>query len=124
MVIGAMEAVLGKPFDILRLSGGGSKSDLWNHIQADIYGRTVERLRVSECTTLGATILGAAGCGVFSSVEEGVSQMVHPFDKIEPDPKNSDIYGEELEIYRDGFYALKNSGVYERLTAFQKKHWG
>jgi xylulokinase len=124
MVISAMEEVLGRPFDILRLSGGGSKSELWNHIQSDIYGRTVERLKVSECTTLGATILGAAGCGVFNSVEEGVSRMVHPFDKIDPDHGNNELYSEQFEIYRDAFYTLKESGMYERLAAFQKKHWG
>ncbi|MCG6880553.1 MAG: xylulose kinase, partial [Deltaproteobacteria bacterium] len=58
MIVDAMETVLGKPFDSIRLSGGGAKSPLWNQIQADVYGRPVERLKVSECTTLGATILG------------------------------------------------------------------
>jgi xylulokinase len=124
MVISAMEEVLGKPFDVLRLSGGGSKSDLWNSIQADIYGRSVERLGVSECTTLGATILGAAGCGIFSSVEEGVVEMVHPSDKIDPDKKNNKLYEEQFQIFRDTFHALLNSGVYEKLASFQKKNWG
>ncbi|OHD73942.1 MAG: hypothetical protein A2V99_04315 [Spirochaetes bacterium RBG_16_67_19] len=124
MVISAMEQVLGKPFDVLRLSGGGSKSGLWNQIQADIYGRTVERLRVSECTTLGATILGAAGCGVFRSVEEGVSRMVFPLDKIQPDEGRRQLYGEQFELYQQAFLALKDNGVYERIAGFQKKHWG
>jgi xylulokinase len=124
MVIEAMEKVLGKPFDVIRLSGGGSKSDLWNHIQADIYGRTVERLKVSECTTLGAIILGAAGCGVFSSVEEGVGQMVHPFDHIEPDEKNHQLYKEQYAIYNDAYRALREKGIYEELSKFQRKHWG
>lgn len=124
MVIAAMEEVLGRPFDVLRLSGGGSKSPLWNQIQADIYGRTVERLAVSECTTLGATILGAAGCGVFQSVEEGVSRMVRPLDKIEPNEGRRELYSEEFELFRYTFGVLKDGGVYERLAAFQKKHWG
>ena len=123
MVISAMEEVLGKKFDVLRLSGGGSKSALWNQIQADIYGRTVERLRVSECTTLGATILGAAGCGVFHSVEEGVSQMVHPLDKVVPDNGTKELYSEEFELFRYTYEVLKDNGVYERIAGFQKKHW-
>jgi len=36
MVKEAMEAVLGKSFDSIRLSGGGAKSDLWSKIKADI----------------------------------------------------------------------------------------
>ena len=124
MVISAMEEVLGRPFSILRLSGGGSKSPLWNQIQADIYGRTVERLRVSECTTLGAAILGAAGCGVFKSVEEGVVEMVHPLDSIEPNGKNQSLYAEEYVIYKETFEALLKSGIFEKIAGFQRKHWG
>ena len=50
--------------------------------------------------------------------------MVHPFDKIDPDHGNNELYSEQFEIYRDAFYTLKESGMYERLAAFQKKHWG
>jgi xylulokinase len=124
MVISSMEQVLGKDFDVIRLSGGGSKSHLWNQIQADIYGRTVERLRVSECTTLGAAILGAAGCGIFKSVEEGVGSMVHPLDKIVPENKNQDLYREEYELFSDTYEVLMKNNIYERIAGFQKKYWG
>jgi xylulokinase len=124
MVINAMEEVLGKSFDVIRLSGGGSKSPLWNQIQADIYRRTVERLKVSECTPLGAAILGAAGCGIFNTVEEGVKEMVHPLDKIEPNTKNSEFYQEEYEIFKESFEVLKNNNVFEKIAKFQKKYWG
>jgi xylulokinase len=124
MVIGAMEEVLGREFDVLRLSGGGSKSPLWNQIQADIYGRTVERLAVSECTTLGAAILGAAGCGVFKTVEEGVAEMVKPLDTVEPNGRNRELYAEEYGVYKDVYETLMKNGIYEKLAGFQKKYWG
>ena len=124
MIVDAMETVLGKPFDSIRLSGGGAKSPLWNQIQADVYGRPVERLKVSECTTLGATILGAAGAGVFGSVEEAVGNMVHPFDSIEPDMGNHEIYQDVFGVFKDTFLALKNAGVYDKIASVQSKHWG
>jgi xylulokinase len=124
MIVDAMEAVLGKPFDSIRLSGGGAKSPLWNQIQADVYGRPVERLKVSECTTLGATILGAAGAGIFHSVEEAVGHMVHPFDSIEPNMENHAVYQDVFGIFKDTFLALKNAGVYDKIAAVQNKHWG
>ncbi|MGQ9615367.1 MAG: FGGY-family carbohydrate kinase [Spirochaetota bacterium] len=124
MVVSAMEEVLGKNFDVIRLSGGGSKSPLWNQIQADIYGRTVERLRVSECTPLGAAILGGVGCGIFNSVEEGVKEMVHPLDKIEPETKNSSFYYEEYEIFKKSFEVLVDNKVFEYIAKFQRKYWG
>ena len=124
MIVDAMEKVLGKPFDSIRLSGGGAKSPLWNQIQADVYGRPVERLKVSECTTLGATILGAAGAGVFGSVEEAVENMVHPFDSIEPNMENHAIYQDVFGVFKDTFLALRDAGVYDKIAAVQSKHWG
>ena len=124
MIVDAMEKVLGKPFDSIRLSGGGAKSPLWNQIQADVYGRPVERLKVSECTTLGATILGAAGAGVFGSVEEAVGNMVHPFDSIEPNMGNHAIYQDVFGVFKDTFLALRDAGVYDKIAAVQSKHWG
>ncbi len=124
MIVDAMEEVLGKPFDSIRLSGGGAKSPLWNQIQADVYGRPVERLRVSECTTLGASILGAAGAGVFASVEEAVENMVHPFGSIEPDMQNHAVYEDVFHVFRDTFLALKEAGIYDKIAKLQSKHWG
>jgi len=124
MVEDAMEKVMGRDFDVIRLSGGGSKSHLWNQIQADTYGRSVERLKVSECTTLGAAILGAVGCGIFPTVEEGVKEMVHPFDKVEPNNKNHHLYTEEYELFKDIYTVLMKSRIYEKITDFQQKYWG
>jgi len=124
MVVEAMEKVLGRDFEVLRLSGGGSKSPLWNQIQADIYGRPVETLKVAECTTLGAIILGAVGCGIFNDVEEGVGEMVHPFDQISSDQKNHNLYADQYELYKDVHTILMKNRVYERIANFQKKYWG
>jgi xylulokinase len=124
MIVEAMESVLGKPFDSIRLSGGGAKSPLWNQIQADVYGRPVEKLKVSECTTLGATILGAAGAGVFNSVEEAVGHMVHPFGYVEPHMANHAIYNDVFGVFKDTFIALRDAGIYDKVVAMQNKHWG
>jgi xylulokinase len=124
MIVEAMEKVLGKPFETIRLSGGGAKSELWCHIQADMYGRPVEKLEVSECTTLGAAILGATGAGVFKSIEEAVENMVHPYGFIEPNMSNHAIYSDMFGIFRDTFFALRDADVYNKHAAVCAKHWG
>lgn len=121
-IVAGMEEVLGRPFEILRLSGGGAKSEFWCRLQADVYGRPLERLRCSECTGLGAAILGATGCGIFASVAQGVERMVHPRDAIEPDAGNHRIYRELQGIFADAVNALIDGGIYERLTRFQARH--
>ena len=120
MVKEAMEVVMGKQFFKLRISGGGAKSDLWSHIQADIYGRPVERLEIAECGNLGAAILGAYGCKYFSSIEEAVDQMVHIKDTIEPDAKNISIYNEEYNIFKKTFHLLSENNIYKEISELQK----
>ncbi len=121
LIVEAMEDVLGRPFAVLRLSGGAAKSHFWNQMQADVYGRPLETLRVSECTALGASILGAVGAGAFASVEEGVAHMVQPMNRIEPDPQNHRRYAELKSIFADTVNALIDQGIYRRITAFQHR---
>jgi len=124
MIVEAMEKVIGRPFETIRLSGGGAKSDLWCHIQADVYGRPVEKLKVSDCTTLGAAILGAVGAGVFENIEDAVDKMVHTYGFIEPNMKNHEIYTDMYGIFKDTFLALRDTNVYNKLAVVSKKYWG
>jgi len=124
MIVEAMEGVLKTPFDVIGLSGGGAKSPLWQQIQADVYGRPVKTYRVSECTTLGATILGAAGTGQFASIEEAVENMVNVTGELEPDPVRHEMYNDLYGVFSDTLFTLEKSGVYDRLEALKEKHWG
>jgi len=124
MIVEAMEGVLKTPFDVIGLSGGGAKSSLWQQIQADVYGRPVKTYRVTECTTLGATILGAAGAGQFASIDEAVDNMVNVTGSLEPNQKRHEMYTDLYGVFRDTLFALKETGIYERLTAVQSKYWG
>ena len=121
MVKEAMESVLGKSFDTVRITGGGSKSDLWSKIQTDIFGSPVERLVESDCTSLGAAILGSYGCGFYKSINEAVGQMVHLLDTIEPNEKNHQLYREEYSIFKNTFNLLSKNNIYKAITEFQKK---
>ncbi len=84
----------------LRAVGGGSKSDAWLQISADILGRTVVRTRVSEAGCLGVALLAATGTGAFKSLEEGVRSMVSLGERFEPDPVRQRAYAERFERYR------------------------
>ncbi len=92
----------------LRAVGGGSKSDAWLQISADILGRSVVRTRVAEAGCLGAALLAAAGTGAFRSLEEGVRAMVSLGERFEPDPSRQARYGERFEKYRALWPLLKD----------------
>ena len=84
----------------LRAVGGGSKSDAWLQICADILGKPMVRARVSEAGCLGAAILAATGTGGFSSLGEGVGAMVDLGARFEPDPARQAVYQDRHERYR------------------------
>jgi len=83
-----------------RATGGGSKSDAWLQMCADILGRPVLRPRVTEAGALGAAILAGVGSGAFADVESGVAAMVRPERRFEPDAKRQDEYAGRFARYR------------------------
>jgi xylulokinase len=91
-----------------RAVGGGSKSKAWIQICADILGLPFVRPLVSEAGALGAAILAGAGCGQFSSLEEGVECMVHLGQTIEPDLSRQRLYDERFAQYRRIYPRLAN----------------
>lgn len=122
MAVEAMEGALGRPFDTIRLSGGGARSVFWSQMQADIYGRPVERLKVSECAVLGAAILGGVAAGGLTSIDDAIDAMVHTHGFIEPNMDNHKIYSEFYEVYKKTFLALVEANVYNDLAEVALKY--
>jgi xylulokinase len=81
-------------------AGGGSQSDAWVQISADILGIPFVRLQVHEAGTLGAAILAGTGAGQFHSLQDGVDAMVHRKERFEPNPIKQRLYNERFDRYR------------------------
>jgi xylulokinase len=80
--------------------GGGSKSDAWIQICADILGRPFIRPRITEAGALGAAIIAGVGSGVFPSFQAGVAAMVRLERRFEPDAYQQKLYEERFEEYK------------------------
>lgn len=109
----------GVPFDTVHLLGGPTKSEVWNQIQADIYGLTVRTLRNSDAAVTGAAILAGVGVGIFPDAASGVASLVQVRRSYTPDPSRHARYARLYELYQSLYTALTDSGFYERLAAFQ-----
>ena len=81
-------------------AGGGSQSDAWVQLSADILGIPFVRLQVHEAGALGAAILAGTGAGLFPSLGEGVTAMVHRKDHFEPQPFQQQRYNERFAKYQ------------------------
>jgi xylulokinase len=107
-------------FQEYRITGGAARSALWNQIQADIYGKPVQTVKVSEATALGAAMCAAVGAGIYKDVREAIDNMVELDRRWEPIPENIKIYNEMFALYRETYYALKEK-VFPGIAAHQEK---
>ncbi len=91
----------------LRCVGGGSRSDVWLRVKADILGMPVEKLSISEGGTIGTAILAGTATGVYSSYRDAVNKIVKIQKRIEPDNQMHDIYMENYRKYKKIYSRIK-----------------
>jgi sugar (pentulose or hexulose) kinase len=107
----AMEGIqeaTGEPIREHVILGGGSNSDLWCQIMADVLGATVTRAHTAEATCLGAGILGAYGIGWYPSVEEAAVAMTGAAGSFAPEPGARELYDDLFhQVYRPLFPAIQ-----------------
>lgn len=105
----------GQPLTEYVVMGGGSKSDLWCQIVADISGVTVKRASTSEATNLGAGILAAAAVGWYDSAAAAADAMTGTTSAFTPDAATQAQYQRLYdEVYVHLFPAVQ--GAIRRLT--------
>lgn len=83
-----------------RAVGGGSKSDAWLQISADILGRPLTRPRLAEAGALGSAILAGAATGVFDSAVAGAEATVRVDRCFDPDASRHAAYTTRYEQYQ------------------------
>ncbi len=105
----------------IRITGGATKSNFWNQIQSDVYGKPVETLKVSECAMLGASIMAGVGAGIFDDIKEGVENMVKIDKKYLPSQKNNKIYDNIYSIYCDIYNSINNTNIFDNISMLQSE---
>jgi len=90
---------VGIPIDSYRVVGGGSRSEAWIQIAADILGRPFTRPVITEAGALGSAIMAGVGSGVFQDYPAGVQAMVALDRTFEPDPARHERYLARFQQY-------------------------
>lgn len=83
----------------LRLFGGGSRSDVWSKIIADVTGLPVERLYTHEMCCVGAAMLAGIGTGLFRDVEHAQNMAIRIRDVIIPNESKKQICAQRYSLY-------------------------
>lgn len=92
-----------------RVSGGGSRSDLWVNIVASVLGVPLERMENEDGSAFGAALLAGVRTGLFGSVQEAVATCVRVRETIEPKPGWSSVYDSGYRQFRTLYPALHSN---------------
>lgn len=87
----------------LKVSGGGSQSDVIMQITADIFGIPAERPHTSETSGLGAAINIAVAMGIHHDHQAAVHAMTRPGARFMPRPEYARTYD---KLYRHVYQRL------------------
>ena len=93
----------------ISISGGMTKFDAFNQMQADVYGSEVALYPNPEATSLGAWISAAVTCGLYNSYDEA-------FRKVQPEGAER-LFAADGNMHR--FYSQLNQRRYKLYKALQ-----
>ncbi|MBS7648510.1 xylulokinase [Candidatus Bathyarchaeota archaeon] len=100
---------LGEKVEKVISRGGGSRSELWLQIQADIFNSEVFRAEVEEDTAFGATLLASVGAGIYRDLDEACRETVRYAVTKYPNEERARTYDRIYKhIYRNLYYSLKS----------------
>jgi xylulokinase len=97
----------GVAIDCLRATGGGSRSPAWLQIKADVTGKRIVTLNVTETGCLAGAILGAVAKGYYGSIDDACAALVEERSSFEPQEPNHSRYQEYYQVYRRIWPALR-----------------
>ncbi len=100
--------------------GGGAKSKIWTQIKADITGRDITVLDMSDMAPVGAALLAGVGAGVFKDTYEASAKVEKSvYMEVESSDIDKEVYDRRYEVYKGLYPRLKdlyrvNLGITEK----------
>jgi xylulokinase len=93
----------------LRITGGPSKSDIWNQLKADITCKNILVPESNESELLGDLALALHALGDSNDLAATADRLVRIKTVFEPRNENRRIYNEMFEMYRESYKGLKST---------------
>jgi xylulokinase len=107
----------GAEIEVMRLIGGGARSEVWRQILADVYGMPILRpALLTEATALGAAIAGGVGVGLFPDFRVA-RELVQVEEAEVPDAGAQADYAQLYPLFQETYRALEST--FERLGRMQ-----
>jgi xylulokinase len=98
----------------VRVIGGGSVSEVWNQIKADVLGIPYVRLKRTNTAALGVAILAGCASGLYSDMAETAAKFTSAEKSIHVNQEHHRRYKEYASLYTQLFGQLRST--YNRLA--------
>jgi xylulokinase len=89
------------PVDHIRATGGGTRSEWWMQLKADVMGVPIEISSEPEPGTLGAALLAGTGIGIFQNLEEACQIATGTSRVFVPDKSRAARHQERMIFYKN-----------------------
>jgi len=106
-ILETAESACGEKALELVVCGGGSQSQFWNQVKADVLGRPVHPTQVTQSGCLGAAILAAVGAGLQPDLRRACQTMILFQAPVAPHPELAEVYAHNYQVYLRLYPALK-----------------
>ncbi len=100
----------GLRINVLRAAGGGTRSEWWMRLKADLSGLPIEVTDQPEPGTLGAALLAGLAAGAYPSLDQGAERLIAPARRYEPDAQRASLYEASLRAYQAAATSLLQAG--------------
>ncbi|MEI6101526.1 MAG: FGGY-family carbohydrate kinase [Eubacteriales bacterium] len=104
--------------EIVRISGGGTKSGLWVQMFADCLGLPVEVSEANEMGVMGSAMCAGVGVGLFADMKDAVNAFVRISQVYQPKEERRNYYQKKYKAYKKFLEAL--DGVWKELADIKK----
>ena len=102
------EEAAGFRVDVMRLSGGGAQSALWNQIRADCHRVDLEQVASTMTGCVGAALMAGVAGGAADDLESWATEIVNVARVFAPDPDGADRLDDLHAVYRATYHALED----------------
>ncbi len=97
----------GREADIIPHAGGGSASDLWCQIRADVLGKPLRRTAMRDAGVLGAALMAGVGIRLFPSLAAASPEFVQFDADFAPDASTAARHAARAEAYLLAYEQLR-----------------
>jgi len=107
LALESLEAAGGVSPAVIRLGGGGTASDVWCQIRANMLGREMLRMQAQDAGAVGAMVMAGVGAGVMRDLASAASMLVPVDRRFLPVPAMRGLADRRYAIWKDLYQQVR-----------------